>query len=344
MAQSASPSLDNTTDIDNASRGFIGSLDPCTIKNSSGRVVWDNEQYRFLDGTKCPDTVNPKLWRQAQLLVKQGLFKITDGIYQVRGFDVSNMTLVEGDKGVIVIDPLISVECAQAAMKLYQEHRGDRPVTGLIYTHSHGDHYGGSRGVLPKDTGVPVIAPEGFLEHAVSENIYAGGAMTRRATYMFGDQLDKGPEGQICCGLAMTTSSGTVTLIPPTLTITRTGQEEVIDGVKIVFQVTPGTEAPSEMNFYFPQRRALCIAENANQTLHNVLTPRGAVVRDARAWSRYLDESIVLFTQDSDVVFGSHTWPTWGHDSIVRFLSEQRDLYGYLHDQTLRMMNKGLTG
>ncbi len=338
------PSFDDQTDFDNASRGLIGSLESCIFKNSSGRIVWNNDDYKFLDGAKCPKSANRKLWRQSQLLAKQGLFIVTDGIYQIRGFDISNMTLVESDKGVIVIDPLVSVECAEAAMKLYQEHRGDRQVMGLIYSHSHGDHYGGSRGILPENTTVPVIAPEGFLAHAVSENIYAGGAMSRRAIYMYGDQLDKGPAGQIGCGLAMTISDGTITLIPPTITINRTGQEEVIDGVKIVFQMTPGTEPPSEMNFYFPQRRALCIAEIATHSLHNILTPRGAVVRDARAWSRYLDEAIILFARKSDVHFGSHTWPTWGQDAILQFLSEQRDLYGYLHDQTLRMMNQGMTG
>ena len=339
------PSFEDTTDFDNADRGFLGAMVPAVVRAADGRVVWDNDAYDFLKG-ECPDTVNPSLWRQAQLCAKQGLFEVAEGIYQVRGLDLSNMTLVEGDRGVIVIDPLISTECAAAALALYREHRGERPVTGLIYTHSHGDHFGGARGVLPEgsEAGVPVIAPSGFLEHAVSENVYAGNAMTRRAMFMYGDRLPKTPEGQVGAGLGMTTSTGTITLIPPTVDITRTGQEETVDGVRIVFQLTPGTEAPSEMNFLFPQRRALCLAENATHNMHNILTLRGAVVRDARIWSRYLDEAMEFFDGAYDVAFASHHWPTWGEGKVVELLSQQRDLYAYLHDQTLRMLNSGLTG
>ncbi|MFE9046503.1 alkyl/aryl-sulfatase [Streptomyces sp. NPDC007818] len=337
--------FEDTTDFDNADRGFIAALVPGVIESADGRVVWDNDAYDFLKG-ECPDTANPSLWRQAQLASKQGLYEVTDGIYQVRGLDLSNMTLVEGERGVVVIDPLISAETAAAALALYREHRGDRPVTGLIYTHSHGDHFGGARGVLPRGTeeGVPVLAPAGFLEHAVSENVYAGNAMTRRAVFMYGDRLPKAPDGQIGAGLGMTTSTGTITLVPPTVDITETGQEEMVDGVRIVFQLTPGTEAPSEMNFLFPDHRALCLAENATHNMHNILTLRGAVVRDSRIWSRYLDEAIDLFDGRYDVAFASHHWPTWGHDDVVRFLSEQRDLYAYMHDQTLRLLNSGLTG
>lgn len=288
----------------------------------------------------------PSLWRQGQLSARQGLYEVTDGIYQVRGLDISNMTLVEGERGVIVIDPLISVETAAAALALYKEHRGDRPVTGVIYTHSHGDHFGGVRGVLPHGTeeGVPILAPAGFLEHAVSENVYAGTAMTRRASYMYGVGLPKAPDGQIGVGLGQGTSTGTISLIPPTVDITETGQQETVDGVRIVFQLTPGTEAPSEMNFLFPDHRALCLAENATHNMHNVLTLRGAVVRDSRIWAHYLDEAIEYFNGRYDVAFASHHWPTWGHDDAVRFLTEQRDLYAYLHDQTLRLLNEGFTG
>ncbi|MER5306752.1 alkyl sulfatase dimerization domain-containing protein [Streptomyces sp. NPDC002773] len=337
--------FEDTTDFENADRGFIGALIPGVIESADGRVVWDNDAYDFLKG-ECPDTANPSLWRQAQLASKQGLYEVTEGIYQVRGLDLSNMTLVEGERGVVVIDPLISAETAAAALALYREHRGDRPVTGLIYTHSHGDHFGGARGVLPRGTeeGVPILAPAGFLEHAVSENVYAGNAMTRRAVFMYGDRLPKAPDGQIGAGLGMTTSTGTITLIPPTVDITETGQEETVDGVRIVFQLTPGTEAPSEMNFLFPDHRALCLAENATHNMHNILTLRGAVVRDSRIWSRYLDEAIDLFDGQYDVAFASHHWPTWGHDHVVRYLSEQRDLYAYMHDQTLRLLNSGLTG
>ncbi|PBC40557.1 alkyl/aryl-sulfatase [Rhodococcus sp. ACPA4] len=332
------------TDFDNAERGFIATLEPLTIKNADGRIVFDLSGYSYLD-EPCPDTVHPSLFRQAQLCVKNGLFEVTDGIYQIRGFDISNMTIVEGDTGVIVIDPMISAECAAAGLALYREHRGDRPVTGLIYTHSHADHFGGVMGVLPDGAGdVPIIAPEGFLEHAVSENVYAGTAMNRRANYQYGYTLDVGPEGQASLGLGIQTSGGSVGLIPPTVDITRTGQEETVDGVRIVFQITPGTEAPSEMNFHFPGSRALCVAENATHNLHNILTLRGALVRDPRIWSHYLDEAVELFAPDSDVVFASHHWPTWGSENIVQFLTEQRDMYAYLHDQTLRMVNIGLTG
>ncbi|ATY96757.1 MULTISPECIES: alkyl/aryl-sulfatase [Streptomyces] len=337
--------VDDTADFTNADRGFVTALDPAVITADDGRVIWDNDSYAFLDAP-CPDTAHPSLWRQARLCARQGLYEVTEGIYQVRGLDLSNMTLVEGERGVVVIDPLISAETAAAALALYRGHRGDRPVTALIYTHSHGDHFGGALGVLPPGTeaGVPVLAPAGFLEHAVSENVYAGNAMLRRAMFMYGDSLAKAPDGQIGAGLGMTTSTGTLTLIPPTVDITHTGQEEVLDGVRIVFQLTPGTEAPAEMNFLFPDHRALCLAENATHTMHNIVTLRGAVVRDARVWSRYLDEAVELFGDAADVAFASHHWPTWGRENVREFLTAQRDLYAYLHDQTLRMLNAGLTG
>lgn len=336
--------FDDRTDFENADRGFIATLTPMRITKDDGTVVFDTSAYAYLDGP-CPDTINPSLFRQAQLCVKNGLFEVTDGIYQIRGFDISNMTIVEGDTGIIVIDPLISAECAAAGLRLYREHRGDRPVTGVIYTHSHGDHFGGVDGVLPNGRGdVPIIAPVGFMAEAVSENVYAGVAMTRRGTYMYGMGLTPGPEGQCSTGLGIQTSTGTFGLIPPTIDITHTGQRETVDGVPIVFQLTPGTEAPSEMNFHFPDQRALCIAENASHTLHNVLTLRGAQVRDTRIWSHYLDESIQLFADDSVVCFGSHHWPTWETGNIVSWLSAQRDMYMYLHDQTLRLMNQGLNG
>ena len=333
--------LDDTTDFDDAARGFIGAMVPCVITSDDGRVVWDNDAYGFLD-EDCPDTAHPSLWRQSQLCAKQGLFEVTDGIYQVRGLDLSNMTLVEGDEGVIVIDPLISRECAAAALALYRTHRGDRPVTAVIYTHAHADHFGGVHGVWRE--GVPVVAGHGFMQSAVPENVYAGAAMSRRAQYMYGSQLAKGPAGQIGAGLGQTTSLGSLGLIPPTLEITHTGQEETLDGVLVRFQMTPGTECPVEMNFLFPQRQALCMAENATHNLHNLLTLRGALVRDARIWSHYLNEAIGLFAGDTDVAFASHHWPMWGRDRIVTYLSEQRDLYAYLHDQTLRLLNQGYTG
>jgi alkyl sulfatase BDS1-like metallo-beta-lactamase superfamily hydrolase len=336
--------FEDRTDFENAERGRIDALNPCVVRAADGRVVWDLEAYSYLDGD-CPATVNPSLWRQAQLCAKHGLFAVTDGIYQVRGMDLSNMTLVEGDTGVIVIDPLVSAETAAASLALYRKNRGARPVTGVIYTHSHVDHFGGVEGVLPGQAAdVPILAPGGFLEHAVSENVYTGTAMSRRATYMYGMNLDRNPLGQVSTGLGIATSAGSVGLIAPTVDINRTGQEETIDGVRIVFQITPGTEAPAEMNFHFPAQRALCMAENATHNLHNLLTLRGALVRDSRVWSRYLNDAIELFGVGTDVAFASHHWPTWGTENVIRYLSQQRDLYAYLHDQTLRMLNNGSTG
>ena len=339
--------FDDTQDFEDARRGFVAALDPGVIRNAAGEVVWDNDVYAFLEGD-CPHTAHPSLWRQGRLNSIQGLFEVTDGIYQVRGLDLSNMTLVEGETGVIVIDPLISVETAAAALALYREHRGDRPVRAVIYTHSHVDHFGGVKGVTtPEEVAagdVVVLAPEGFLAHAVAENVYAGTAMGRRAGYMYGSLLPRSPEGQIGVGLGQGTSSGTVSLIAPTLDVTHTGQVEVLDGVTVEFQLTPGTEAPAEMNFLFPDHRALCVAENATHNLHNLVTLRGALVRDPHEWARYLTEAVALFSDRAEVTFASHHWPTWGADRGREFLERQRDLYAYLHDQTLRRLNQGATG
>lgn len=339
--------FDDGDDFAAADRGFLGTMQPGVVHDASGRVVWDNDAYAFLTGD-APDTVNPSLWRQSSLVARQGLYEVTEGIHQVRGLDLSNVTFVEGDAGVLVIDPLISKETAAAALALYRRHRGDRPVTGVIYTHSHIDHFGGVRGVTTQedvDSGrVPVLAPVGFLEHAIKENVFAGTAMGRRAGYMYGAALDRGPRGQVGAGLGQTTSTGEPTLIPPTLDVTATGQVETVDGVTMEFQLAPGTEAPAEMHFLFPDRDALCIAENATHNLHNVLTLRGALVRDPHMWAHYLTEAIDLFADRIDVVFASHHWPTWGREQVRRFLSLQRDLYAYVHDQTVRMMNRGMTG
>lgn len=331
-------------DFKAADRGFIAALTPGVVRNAAGDVVWDNDAYDFLDGN-APKTANASMWRQSQLVRKQGLYKVTDRIYQVRGLDLSNMTIVEGDTGIIVIDPLISAETAAAALKLYRDHIGDKQVTGLIYTHPHVDHYGGCRGVLPDGAGdVPILAPEGFMEHAVTENVFAGTAMTRRSIYMYGVHLDKGPTAQVGCGLGQNISAGTIGLLEPTKYVSETGQRETVDGVVMEFQMTPGTEAPAEMNFLFPDLRAVCMAENATHTMHNVITLRGAQVRDAKQWAAYLTESVGLYDGQVDVAFASHHWPTWGNDEIVALLEAQRDLYAYMHDQTLRMLNSGMTG
>ncbi len=343
----ASLPFDDTTDFDNASRGRIASLQPCVLTDSAGTVVWDNDSYSFLAGD-APATVNPSLWRQSKLAAIQGLFEVVPGIYQVRGLDISNMTVVEGDTGIIVIDPLTSAEPAAAALALYRDSRGDKPVVAVIYTHSHVDHFGGVLGVTSQaevDSGaVQVLAPDGFLEHAIAENVYAGGAMARRAGYMYGAALERGPAAQVGAGLGQTPSTGNVGLIVPTDLIERTGETRTIDGVELEFQMAPGTEAPAEMHFYFPRFRALCMAENATHTLHNILTLRGAVVRDPHVWSQYLSEAIETFAGRSDVAFASHHWPTWGGENIAQFLGVQRDMYAYLHDQTLRGINQGYTG
>jgi len=335
------------TDFADADRGFIAALRPCVVTSADGRVVWDNDAYSFITGDP-PPSVNPSLWRQCMLTAKQGLYEVVPGIYQVRGLDLSNISFVEGDSGLIVIDPLVSTEVAAAALQLYRSRRGDRPVVAVIYTHSHVDHFGGVLGVASQadvDAGrVAVLAPEGFTEHAVQENVYAGPAMARRATYMYGTLLPRGPQAQVGCGLGQAPSQGEIALIVPTVDISTTGETHIIDGVEIEFQMAPGTEAPAEMHFYFPRFRALCMAENATHNLHNLLTLRGALVRDPHAWSGYLTEAIDKFADRTDVVFASHHWPTWGRSRVVEFLSLQRDLYAYLHDQTLRLLNQGHTG
>ena len=334
-------------DFEDARRGFIGTLPEVEITNAQGRVVWSLKDYAFLAAEDAPPTVNPSLWRQARLNMENGLFRVTEGIYQIRGFDLSNMTLIEGERGVIVIDPLISTEVARAGLELYFEHRGRRTVTAVIYSHSHTDHYGGVRGVLDEaavqaGTAI-VIAPDRFMEEVVSESVLAGTAMVRRAMFQFGPSIPKGPRGQVDAGLGKVTSRGTVTLIPPTLTIREPIEVHRIDGVEIVFHLAPETEAPAEMHMFYPGLRALNLAENATHNLHNVYPIRGAQVRDANAWAKYLNEAIDRFARQADVVFAQHHWPTWGQERLLDFLGKQRDLYKYLHDQTVRRMNHGDT-
>jgi alkyl sulfatase BDS1-like metallo-beta-lactamase superfamily hydrolase len=335
----------DTLDFEDARRGFLGTLPDVEIKNDKGRVVWSLKEYGFLGDEQAPPTVNPSLWRQARLNMSHGLFEVTDRIYQIRGFDISNMTIIEGDRGLIVIDPLISTEVARAGLDLYIAHRGRRPVTAVIYTHSHVDHYGGVRGVVDevdvKSGAVEIIAPAGFMEEIVSENVLAGTPMIRRAQFQFGATLPKGPRGQVDAGLGKVTSRGTVTLIPPTRIIAAPFETHRIDGIEIVFQLAPETEAPAEMHMFYPALRALNLAENATHNLHNTYPIRGAQVRDANAWARYLNEALDRFGRDADVVFAQHHWPVWDNHRVLDFLTKQRDLYKYLHDQTVRLMNHG---
>lgn len=337
----------DTQDFEDATRGLVARREPNAVTAEDGTVLWDNDTYSFLEGD-APDTVNPSLWRQSKLNAIDGLFEVVPGVYQVRGMDLSNTSFIEGDEGIIVVDTLLSAETGRAALELYREHRGNRPVKAIIYTHSHADHFGGVKGFVSQeevDAGkVKIFAPEGFTEHAISENVFAGTAMNRRAAYMFGAALARGPQGQVGAGLGQTLSTGTVTLIPPTDIITTTGQEVTVDGVRMIFQMAPETEAPAEVLLYFPDFKALCSAEDATHTFHNLLTLRGAVVRDPHGWAGYLTETIDLFGDDVEVVFASHHWPTWGNERVVDFLTSQRDLYAYVHDQTLRLINKGFTG
>ncbi len=335
----------DTRDFEDARRGFLGTLPEVEIKNDRGRVVWSLRDYAFLGDAHAPPTVNPSLWRQARLNMHNGLFQVTDRIYQIRGFDISNMTLIEGDRALIVIDPLISTEVARAGLDLYMQHRGRRPVVAVIYTHSHTDHYGGVRGVVDeadvKAGKVEIIAPERFMEEVVSENVLAGTAMIRRAQFQFGATLPKGPRGQVDAGLGKVTSRGTVTLIPPTRVVTAPIEAHRIDGIEVVFQLAPETEAPAEMHMFYPALRALNLAENATHTLHNIYPIRGAQARDANAWARYLNEAMDRFGSQADVAFAQHHWPVWGNGGVLDYLGKQRDLYKYLHDQTVRLMNHG---
>jgi alkyl sulfatase BDS1-like metallo-beta-lactamase superfamily hydrolase len=340
--------FDDATDFELTQKGLIARPESLVIRNEAGRVVWDLEAYAFLtDGSERPDTVNPSQWRQAQLNMTYGLYRVVEGIYQVRGYDLANITFIEGETGWIVIDPLTTRETSRAALDLVEQHLGKRPIKAVIYSHSHADHWGGVKGVISDEDvragKVRVIAPEAFMHSAISENVMAGNAMARRVTYQYGSLLPKSPRGQLDSAIGKGIPSGTVTLIAPSDIVDETPTEITIDGVQMIFQNTPGTEAPSEMNTYFPQLKALWMAENCTATLHNLYTLRGAEVRDASAWSHFINEAIELFSGWADVVFASHGWPRWGNAEVVQYLKKQRDLYGYLHDQTLRLANHGYT-
>ena len=333
-------------DLERVRRGFVGALSG-GIVDEAGRHVIDPRRYEFLrDGRDVPDTVNPHLWRHATLNAHHGLFEVCDGIWQVRGYDISNVTFIRGATGWIVVDPLTTMATAKASYELITEHVGHRPVVAVIYTHSHADHFGGVFGVTSKadvDAGrCMIIAPEGFLHEAIGENIIAGPAMARRATYQFGPLLDADPTGHVDCGLGNSVPMGPPGLIAPTIEVTRTGEEMTVDGVRVVFQLTPETEAPAEMNFFFPDFSALCMAENCSHTMHNLVPIRGALVRNALQWSKYINEALELFAADTQVMFASHNWPRWGGTDVAEYLTLQRDLYRWMHDQTMRRANRGL--
>ena len=340
--------FDDQSDFERARRGLLLEA-PAQVLGQYGHNVWNRDDYAFeVEGAPAPASVNPSLWRQAQLNNIAGLFEVVAGLYQVRGLDISNVTFVRSESGWVVIDPLTSQETASAAKDLVDRHFGPLPIHAVIYTHSHTDHFGGVRGVVSDDDvssgRVQIWAPEGFMESAVSENVIAGTAMLRRSMYMFGVLLPKDELGAVDTGLGKTLPAMPVVgLIPPTHEVNGTGQRVTIDGLEIVFQNTPGTEAPSEMNMYFPSLRALCLAENCTANLHNILTLRGAQVRDSLAWSKYVHEALLIWGDVSDVAFASHHWPRWGRDEITLYLEDQRDLYRYIHDQTMRLANHGLT-
>ena len=317
------------------------------IPGPGGKPAWDNNQYDFLKNEQAPPTVNPSLWRQAQLNAINGLFKVTDRVYQVRGLDISNMTIIEGDAGLILIDPVLTNETAKAALELYLKNRPAKPVVAVIYTHSHADHFGGAKGVITEEDAksgkVKVIAPDRFMDYAVAENIIAGNAMGRRAQYQFGSTLPVGERGQIDTGLGKALARGTVSLIPPNDLIKQTYKTRTIDGVEIEFHLAPDSEAPSEMLMYFPQFKMLNMAEDATHNMHNLYTIRGAEIRDGRLWSRYISDAIERYGEKTEIEIAQHHWPMWGNERIVSFLKKQRDLYKFIHDQSVRLLNHGLT-
>ncbi|WP_288229112.1 alkyl sulfatase dimerization domain-containing protein [uncultured Desulfovibrio sp.] len=341
--------FDNVQDFEDAWRGLIAETPDLAIKNDAGEIVWDMQSYyAFLHkDAEAPDTVNPSYWRHERLNTIAGLFEVTDGIWQVRGYDLANMTLIRSDSGYIVIDPLGSVETARAALDLTFSHLGRKPVVAVLITHSHWDHFGGVEGVVSAEDvasgKIPLIVPDKFTEEVVSENVFVGRGMSRRACYQFGNQLPRGPRDQVGSGLGKGASGGKNAPVFPSRVIMKTGETLRVDGVDFIFQMTPDAEAPAEMCFYLPQFKALCMAELVTCHLHNVIPFRGAQARSTKQWARHIQESLDLFGDRSEVLFITHHWPRWGREAIIRYLEKQRDLYKFINDQTVRRINHGQT-
>ncbi len=338
--------FEDTQDVENAQRGFIAKLETGKVAAANGSVSYDTTQFEFLEGDS-PDTVNPSLWRQSRLNAMDGLYEVGEGIYQVRGIDLANMSFIRGDTGWIVVDPLTMTETAAAGLALLREHVEDAPVSAVIVTHSHADHFGGLKGIVTREqvaSGViDIVAPEHFFSASINENVIAGNHMIRRALFMFGNLLPKSPESTVGSGLGTTTAIGTFTIIEPTVEINETPTLLEVDGIEMVFMNAPGAEAPAELMFYMPEKKAFCQAEIINHTLHNLLTLRGAQVRNGLTWSKYVHEVIERFGDEVEISFGSHHWPTWGNTEIVEFWKAQRDTYRYIHDEVLRLANHGYT-
>ena len=345
LNSAAQISFDDPGDFERASKGLVATL-------AGGKVmlgehsVWDTARHDFVRNTSdAPASVNPSLWRQARLNSNHGLFEVMEGVWQVRGYDIANITLMAGETGWLIIDPLTNAPAAAAALRLANESLGERPVKAVIYTHSHSDHFGGILGVTSQaavDAGeVAILAPVGFMAEVVNEFVIAGPIMGRRASYQFGIFLPPGPEGHVDCGLGTAIGFARSDLIAPTDVITETGETRVVDGIRIEFQNTPDAEAPAEMNFFFPDKRLLCMAENCTHTLHNLYPIRGAQTRDALAWSKYIQEALTMWGDQTDIMFASHHWPRFGHDDVQSFLTMQRDVYRWMHDQTMRLANLG---
>lgn len=351
--------FENTQEADFATKGLIDAPEVLELKNAEGEVIWSQAAYSFLDDyEKAPDTVNPSLWENTKNNHAYGLFEVVEGIYQVRGYDMANLTVIKGDTGWIVFDPLMSVECAEAAMQLVEKNLGKLPVKAVIISHPHVDHFGGISGLISAEDAadvnldieeqlasgkIPVIVPEGFTEHAVAENVYAGKAMGRRANYQYGVLLEEGVKGTLAMGIGMGQSTGLVSFITPTYEIEETGEKLTIDGVEFEFQMTPGTEAPAEMNTWLPGFKALWVAENCTGTLHNLYTLRGAQVRDGAAWAKYITEAVALYGKDVEVTFQSHNWPHWGNDIVIDYMTDTAAVYKFINDQTLTYINQGYT-